>query len=86
MFENLPYHSYLGLVRRKPLSGVCSQVRLKPNFTASEASYSIEIMHIEKFAIMLFRKCIKKAQIRLCRFTVLSAPLLLAWHSQVFLG
>ena len=38
VFKKLLY-SYLGLVTRKPLFGVCRQVRLKPICTASEASY-----------------------------------------------
>ena len=38
---------------RKPIFGVCDQVRLKPACSATETSYSLEILYSERYGIIL---------------------------------
>ena len=53
----------LSLVTRKPVFGVCDQVKHKPACAAAEASYSLEISDIET---ILSRQRTIKALIRFC--------------------
>ena len=66
----LNIRSCMSLVTRKPVFGVCNQVRLKPGCTTSEASYSLEISGIETRDIILSRqwttKADEQADLRLC--------------------
>ena len=39
--------NHMSLVTRKPVLGVCDQVRLKPACSAIETSKRLEILHIE---------------------------------------
>ena len=43
----------MSLVTKKPVFGVCDQVRLKPACSPTEASYSIEISDIASTGIIL---------------------------------
>ena len=55
----------MSLVTRKPVFGVCDQVRLKPVCSASETSYGLEISAIASRRIILSRQRTTKALIRL---------------------
>ena len=51
---------------RKPVFGVCDQVRLKPACSATETSHRLEISDIETRDIILSRQWTTKVLIRLC--------------------
>ena len=72
----------MSLVMRKPVSGVCDQVRLKPACSDTETSQSFEILDTETRGIILSQQQIKKVLIRLrrliCTFVVSIR------HKQVF--
>ena len=53
------------LVTRKPVFGVCDQVRHKPGCAATEAGWRLEILDIETLGIVLSRQQTTKALIRL---------------------
>ena len=53
------------LVTRKPVFGVCHQVRLELACAATEARYRLEILNIETRGIILSRQRTTKALIRL---------------------
>ena len=55
---------------------ISDQVILKPVYSYTETSLNIETLDVARLAIILFRKGITKALIRLCGFAGLSAPLL----------
>ena len=59
------FHHYMSYVMRKPVFGVFDQVRLKPACSASEASYSHEILDLASIGIILSRQRTTKAQISL---------------------
>ena len=50
---------------RKPVFGVCDQVRLKRACSATETSQSLEILDLASIDIMLFRQQTTKMLIRL---------------------
>ena len=58
-------------VKRKPVFGVCDEVRLKPACSATETSQGLEILDIASIDIILSKQRITKALIRLrgCRFS-----------------
>ena len=60
-------HSCMNIVTRKPVFGVCDQVRLKPSCTAVETSLGHEILGIETKGIILSRHRTTMALIRLRR-------------------
>ena len=66
----------MSLITRKPVFGVCDQVRLKPACSAIEARYRLEITDIETRGILLSRQQTTKMLIRLHRCSGLSASLL----------
>ena len=68
----------MSLVMRKPVFGVCDQVRLKPACTASETGWNLEILDLERRGIILSRQRTTKALIKLCGCAGWSAPLLFA--------
>ena len=69
----------LSLVMRKPVFGVCDQLRLKPSCSADETSWRLEISDIETRDIILSRHGTTKVLIRLCGCAGWSAPLLFAY-------
>ena len=70
---------YVSHVVRKPVFGVCDQVRLKLLCSATETSYRLEILDIETRGIILPQQWITKVLIRLRGCTGWSAPLLFAY-------
>ena len=66
-------------VTRKPVFGVCDQVRLKPACSATEASLSLDSSDIETRSIILSRLGTTKVLIRLRESAGWSAPLLFAY-------
>ena len=73
----LPYAArYMDLVTRKPVFDVFDQVMFKAACSAKETSYNIEILLVASLDIMLFRKLITKALIRLHGCAGRSATLL----------
>ena len=71
--------SYMSQFTWKSVFGVSDQVRLKPACSATETSYSLEILDIETRSIILSQQRITKALIRLRRCTGWSEPLLFAY-------
>ena len=71
------YH--MSHVTRKPVLGVCNQVRLKLAYSASESSYSLEISDVASLGNLLSRQWTTKALIRLRACTCWFAPLLFAY-------
>ena len=57
--------SDLSHVTRKPVFGVCKQVRLKLACSADETSYGLDISAIRSRRMILFRQRTTKALIRL---------------------
>ena len=55
----------MSLVTRKPVFGICDQVRLEPACAATEASQRLEISDLETRSIILSRQRITKTLIRL---------------------
>ena len=83
------YHEYcicviMSHVTRKPVFGVCDQVRLKPAWSATETRYRLEISAIASIGIILSRQRITKALIRLHKCAGWSAPLLFAYGKSRF--
>ena len=72
----------MSLVTRKPVFGVCDQVRLEPACAATEASLRLEISDIETGDIILSRQQTKKVLIRLRR--LICTFVVRIWHKQVF--
>ena len=54
--QNIPDSVYLSFVTRKPVFGVCDQVRHKPACAATEISYGLEISAIVSRGIVLSRQ------------------------------
>ena len=77
--------SNMSLLMRKPVFGVCDQVRLKPACSATETSRRLEILDIETRGIILSKQRITKALIRLRGCAGWSAPLLFACGKTGFL-
>ena len=71
-------------VTRKPVFGVCDQVRLKLACSATETCQGLEILVIASRGIILSRQRTTKALIRLRGCAGWSAPLLFAKQKQVF--
>ena len=69
---------------RKPVCGVCDQVRHKPACAATETSYSLKILNLERRGIILSRQRTTKVLIRLRGCTGWSAPLLFAYGKNRF--
>ena len=69
----------LSLVTRKPVLGECGQVRLKPAYSATDTSQSLESLDIEARGIILSRQRTTKALVRLRGWAGRSAPLLFAY-------
>ena len=69
---------YLSLVTRKPVFGVCDQVRLKPACSAEETRYRLEVSDIETEDNILSRHRTTRVLIRLRGCAGWSAPLLFA--------
>ena len=69
----------LSLDTRKPVFGVCDQVRFKPACSATDTSQSLEISAIASRGIILSRQRTTKALIRLRGCAGWSAPLLFAY-------
>ena len=60
---------YLNLVTRKPVFGDLDQLRLKSACTATETSWSLEILDLESIGVVLSRKRKTKVLIRLRKCT-----------------
>ena len=69
----------MSLVTRKPVFGVCDQVRLKLDYSADETSYGLEISAIASSCILLSTQRTTKALIRLRGCAGRSASLLFAY-------
>ena len=65
-------------------SGVCDQVRLKQVCSATEASWSLEILVLASVGIRLSKQRTTKALIRLCGYAGWSEPLLFAYGINSF--
>ena len=75
----------LGTVARKPVFGVSDKASFKPVSSATETSWKIEISPVASFHMILFKKRITKALIRLRGCAGWSAPVLFAsTQRQVF--
>ena len=74
----------MSIVKRKPVIGVCDQVRLKLACLADETSYGLEISAIASKSIILPRQWITKALIRLSGCAGWSAALLFAYGKSRF--
>ena len=61
-------------VTRKPVFGVCDQVRLKPACSAIKTSWRLDIFYIETTDITLSKQRITKALIRLFAYGISSFP------------
>ena len=68
-----------------PVFGVSDKANFKPVSSATKTSFKIEISHVTSLHMILSKKRITKALIRLCGCTGCSAPVLVAnlWR-QVF--
>ena len=77
--QSFLYACYMSPVTRKPVFGVCDQVRLKPACSATEASWSLEILAIASRGIILSRQPTTKVLIRLRQCSDWSALLLFAY-------
>ena len=81
---------YLRPVMRKPVFEVFNQVRLKPAYSATETSKSLEILDLASIGIILSKQRTTKALIRLCGCAGWSAPLLFPysksrfWHDMAY--
>ena len=66
------YVHYMSLVTRKPVLGVCDQLRLKPVCAATEARWRLEILDIETRGTIISKQQTTKADqtaqadLRLC--------------------
>ena len=69
---------------RKPVCGICDQVRLKLVCSASETSYGPEILDLASKGIILSRQRTTKALIRLHGCAGRSASLLFAYGKSRF--
>ena len=76
---DLIYYMYLSHVTRKPVFGVCDQVRLKQACSVTETSSRLEILDIESRGIILSKQQTTKVLIRLRDCAGWSAPLLFAY-------
>ena len=54
-------HRYMSHVTREPIFGVFDQVRLKPACSATETSYSLEILDLASIGIILSKQQTTKA-------------------------
>ena len=81
----LLWYYYMILVMRKPVFGVCNQLRLKLVCAATEASQWLEISDIETRDTILSRRRTTKVQIRLHRCAGWSASLLFAYGINTYL-
>ena len=70
---------YLSLVTRKPVVGVCNQLKLKPACSATQISSGLEISATVSRGIILSRQWTTKVLIRLRKCAGWSAPLLFAY-------
>ena len=68
----------MSLVARKPVLGVSDKTSFKPVSSATDASQKIEISHVANLHMILFKKRITKALIRLRVCAGWSAPVLFA--------
>ena len=75
---------YMSLVTRKPVFGVCDQVRHKPACTAAETTQGLEILDIASIGIILSKQWSAKALIRLRGCAAWSARLLFAYSINSF--
>ena len=71
-------HSNMGLIARKPVFGVSVKTSFKPVSSATETSYKIEISPVARLNMVLSKKRITKALIRLRGCAGWSAPVLFA--------
>ena len=74
----------MGLDVRKPVIGVSNQVITYPACSATETTEKMEILLASHFDMILSKRQMTKALIRVCRCTCWSAPLLLQTTRQVF--
>ena len=75
---------YLSLVTRKPVSGVCNQVKLKPACTATEASRGLKFQ-MWKLEVLYYLGSENKGAdqtVWMCR--LICAFVVHIWHQQVF--
>ena len=70
--------SLICLVARKPVFGVSDKTSFKPVSSATESSWKIEISSVANLHMILSKKRITKALIRLCGCAGWSAPVLFA--------
>ena len=59
LFDNIRQRSIklnLGLVARKPVFGVCGQVKLNPSCSATATSKRVDVLHIACLVIILSMK------------------------------
>ena len=76
---------YLSLVTRKPVFGVCDQVRLEPACSATETTQRLEISDIEIKDIILSRQRTNKGADQTARMRrLICAFVVRIWHKQVF--
>ena len=68
----------MGLVARNPVFGISDKARPKPVTSATETCKKIEISHMASLHLVLSKKQITKALIRLRGCAGWSAPLLFA--------
>ena len=59
-------NNHMGLIARKPVLGVSVKASFKPVSSATETSEKIEILPVARLNMVLFKKRITKALIRLC--------------------
>ena len=83
--KNCCNHPKMSLVMRKPVFGICDQVRFKPACAATEARYRLESSDIESRGIILSRQWTTKELMRLRGCADWSAPLLFAYAIKKFL-
>ena len=74
----------MSLVTRKPVFGVCDQVRLKPACSATETSLGLEILDFASIGIKLSRQRTRKALNMLRGCAGRSAPLFFAYGMNRF--
>ena len=84
MFSCMSITNYMNHGMRKPVFGVCDQVRLKPACSATETSKRLEILHIETTDIIPSCQQTTKAVIRMRECVGWSAPLLFAYGKNRF--
>ena len=74
----------MSLVTRKPVFGVCDQVRLKPACSATETSKSLEMLDLENRNMILSNRNNKGADQTVWMHRLICSFVVHIWHKQVF--